>query len=99
MANLNLYEFYVNGEKWNSPEERYLIESDTPRNALTKLRILHGESVYRRCYMVFGNDKNPEYASENIKELFSYGMLREQLIRDFGRKYYYKVLSRRKDYA
>lgn len=91
---MNTYKFYVNGEKWNSPEENYIVKSDNPRNALTKLRILYGESVYRRCYMVYGNDKDHKYL-ENITDLFSYGMLREQLIRDFGRKYYHKVLSRR----
>lgn len=91
MANLNLYDFFVNGSKWNSKEEQYSILSDNPYNALTKLRILHGEDVYRRCYMVYDCEVH-----ECVRSLFSYGMLREQLIRDFGRKYYYKVLSRRK---
>lgn len=85
---LNLYEFVVNGEKWDSPEETYSILSDNPYNALTKLRILYGESVYRRCYGVYGESRKG-FSLERIGELFSYGMLKEQIKRDYGRKYYY----------
>lgn len=84
-----LYEFTCRGKSWNDEDESYLIKSDNPHNALTKLRILYGEDVYRRCYMVFDCDNQ-----ECIKGLFSYGLLQEQLIRDFGRKYYHKVLAR-----
>lgn len=84
-----LYEFTCGGKNWNDGDESYLIESNNPYDALTKLRILHGEDVYRRCYMVYDCEEH-----EIVHNLFSYGMLREQLIRDFGRKYYYKVLSR-----
>ena len=84
-----LYEFTCRGKNWVDIDESYLIESDTPRNALTKLRILHGEDVYRRCYMVYDCEEH-----ECVPDLYSYGMLREQLIRDFGRKYYHKVLAR-----
>ena len=81
-----LYEFTCRGKNWNDKDESYLIESNNPYNALTKLRILHGEDVYRRCYMVIDLD-----LPGLVRELFSYGMLREQLMRDFGRKYYYHI--------
>lgn len=79
---MNLYGFYVNGEKWNDPEERYLIESDNPFNALTKLRILHGNDTYERCYGCWDCEKQ-----EIVKELYSYTMLRERTYRRLGRKW------------
>ena len=81
-----LYEFTCRGKNWNDKDESYLIESNNPYNALTKLRILHGEDVYRRCYMVYDCEEQ-----ECVPDLFSYGMLREQLKRDFGRKYFYHI--------
>lgn len=89
---LKLYEFSVNGEKWDDKEDYYLIESDNPRNALTKLRILHGESVYRRCYMV---TERKDFEGHLVGDLYSYGMLKERGIRDYGRKYFYKVMQNR----
>lgn len=86
MANLNLYEFYVNGEKWNSPEETYHISSDKPENALTKLRIIHGKSVYERCYGCYDCENQ-----EIVKDLYSYTMFRERVFRRIGRKYYYYI--------
>lgn len=81
-----LYEFTCRGKSWNDEDECYEINSDTPRNALTKLRILHGEDVYRRCYMVYDCDNQ-----KCVKDLFSYGIFRERRIRDVGRKYFHKV--------
>lgn len=90
---MNKYEFTARGKRWNDEDEIYTIESDTPQNALTKIRILHGEDAYRRIYMCYDCDNH-----ESVRSLFSYGMLREQLIRDYGRKYYYhiKKVERRK---
>lgn len=84
-----LYEFTCRGKKWYDEDESYLIKSDNPYNALTKLRIKYGENIYRRCYMVFDCDNQ-----KCVKDLFSYGMHRERKIRDVGRKYYHKVLTR-----
>lgn len=81
---LSLFDFTCRGKNWNDNDEVYSIISDTPENALTKLRILHGEDVYRRCYMVFDCDRQ-----ECVRELFSYGVFRERMQRDVGKKYFY----------
>lgn len=84
---MNLYEFWVNGKTWKDPEEQYLIESDNPYNALTKLRILHGNDTYERAYGCYDCENQ-----EMVRELYSYTMLREQRYRRLGRKY---VMTRR----
>ena len=78
---LNHYEIYCNGKKLDN-DDVYEILSDTPHNALTKCKILYGDDVLYRCYMIFEN-------GENVRELFSYGMIREIMKRVHGVKHYY----------
>lgn len=79
---LNCYTIYCRGKKWDDNDDEYNILSDTPRNAITKCKILYGDDILERCYMVMEN-------GENVRELFSYGMYVEKYKRLYGTKYYY----------
>ena len=79
---MNNYEIFCNGKQWNDNDDVYSVLSDTPHNALTKCKILYGDDILSRCYMIYEN-------GENVRELFSYGMVREKQKRLYGTKYYY----------
>lgn len=79
---MNCYEIVCCGKKWDDNDDVFPILSDTPRNAITKCKILYGDDVLNRCYMVMEN-------GENVRELFSYGMYVEKQKRLYGTKYYY----------
>jgi len=87
----NLYRLTANGKKWNDRDEVFNITADSPEQAITKARIVRGESCYRRLYMVqevVNGCRNHIYQQlADLAPYMSYGMHEERMRRDFGRNW------------
>lgn len=86
-----LFRLTARGKKWNDRDEVFNMSADTPENAITKARIVRGEDCYRRLYMVqevVNGARNHLYQQlEDIPHLTSYGMICEQMRRDYGARW------------
>lgn len=76
---MNTYKVESKGETWKDNDEIAFVVANNPAQAITKLRIMRGESFYRRMYAV-SLAKGLRF--EIIPEFTSYGIYLEQLRRD-----------------
>lgn len=78
------YRVWACGEKWGDKDEIVNMLANTPEQAITKLRIIRGESFYRRMYQIaIAPSRNCLYKNYIIiPELSSYGMVKELCRRD-----------------
>ena len=87
----NLYRLTVAGKKWNDRDEVFNMTADNPEQAITKARILRGESCYRRLYMVQevvnGRRNHTRQQLADLAPFTGYGMHEEMMRRDFGRNW------------
>lgn len=83
------YKLTARGKKWNDRDEKIEVKASTPEQAITKARILKGEDFYRRLYYVAVIVHKSLFTEDlwEISDLCSYGMLREQMRRDYGMSY------------
>ena len=80
------YRLEARAKTWDGRNEKINILAATPEQAITKARIIRGEDFYRRLFWIavapHRNMLFKDYCE--IPDLCSYGMLREQMRRDYG---------------
>lgn len=95
MTKMKNYRCFARAEKFGEKDLEFNMIATSPEAALTKIRIVRGEDVYRRMYdIVACTKRNLTYTEfDETDRLASYNLLQEQMRRDFG--YHYMMRKER----
>ena len=84
------YRCFATAAKFGEKELQFNMMASSPEVALTKIRIVRGEDVYRRLYDIIACDHRNHFYSDfdETDRLFSYNLHIERIRRDYGNHYW-----------
>lgn len=83
------YRCFARAKRFGEKELQFNMLATSPEAALTKIRIVRGEDVYRRMYDIIACEHRNHMHTDfdETDRLGSYNLLMEQMRRDYGNNY------------